>query len=119
MWLLFFLYASFNVFLIGMLQFRQYRYTLTLLKNRKELAREYLGMEVLLAGSPTEMIYDGKPHQYRNNGECSICLNNIEVGDLLTNLYCNHSFHSACLKGWLDKREQCPYRCNPSLVVSE
>lgn len=39
LWLLFVFYTLFNVFLMTFLQYKQYSYTLNILKNRRELAR--------------------------------------------------------------------------------
>ena len=43
---------------------------------------------------------------------CVICLESYEVGDKISwarnSMYCNHSFHPACIKQWLLKKRSCP-----------
>ena len=45
-----------------------------------------------------------------NNMECSICLGTFERGEMLTSLPCDkkHSFHSACIRQWLERQNSCP-----------
>ena len=40
--------------------------------------------------------------------ECSICLDNYNIGDKISILSCNHIFHTKCLNEWLKKKEECP-----------
>merc|ERR1712062_34563 len=40
--------------------------------------------------------------------ECSICLKVPEVGDILHQLPCKHSFHKSCIIQWLKKINSCP-----------
>jgi hypothetical protein len=40
--------------------------------------------------------------------ECSICLAAFERGERCRQLRCQHSFHAACVDGWLTKSQQCP-----------
>ncbi len=39
---------------------------------------------------------------------CSICMMEIEDGDRVGVLSCNHLFHADCLKGWIKRRNVCP-----------
>jgi len=40
---------------------------------------------------------------------CSICLENFRPGESLKKLHqCDHFFHSACIDGWLGRRNSCP-----------
>lgn len=44
-------------------------------------------------------------------GSCSICLNELweDAGlDGVMRLGCGHLFHTLCINGWLDRRENCP-----------
>lgn len=45
-----------------------------------------------------------------NNESCSICLCNFELGEMLTSLPCDkkHSFHSSCIRQWLERQNSCP-----------
>lgn len=40
--------------------------------------------------------------------ECSICLSNFLVNDVVISLGCNHTFHNNCIKKWLKLKETCP-----------
>lgn len=43
-------------------------------------------------------------------GSCSICLNQFDIGEILISLPCDkrHSFHSGCVKMWLQQQNSCP-----------
>jgi hypothetical protein len=45
-----------------------------------------------------------------NNSDCSICLCDFDMGEMLTCLPCDkkHSFHSACIRQWLQRQNSCP-----------
>ncbi len=40
---------------------------------------------------------------------CSICLSNIEVGNIVRSLPCKHDFHKKCIDAWLNDHATCPY----------
>jgi hypothetical protein len=44
------------------------------------------------------------------NNECSICLTNFEMGEMLISLPCHqrHSFHANCIREWLQHDAKCP-----------
>lgn len=43
------------------------------------------------------------------SGMCSICQDNINVGENITILIkCNHNFHAECLDPWISKTNTCP-----------
>lgn len=39
---------------------------------------------------------------------CVICLKNYKEKDILTILFCNHSFHKECIKTWFENNNNCP-----------
>jgi len=39
---------------------------------------------------------------------CSICLDNIKLGDKYIILPCIHFFHDICIKNWMNERNTCP-----------
>ena len=41
--------------------------------------------------------------------ECSVCMDNVEVGDEVTFLPCNHWFHEQCVGAWLKEHDTCPH----------
>jgi hypothetical protein len=42
--------------------------------------------------------------------ECSICLCDFDLGELVTTLPCDgkHSFHETCIRKWLQRQNSCP-----------
>lgn len=100
-----------NAGLLATAQHRQYGYMVQLIKNRRSLAREFLGTELLLA----EEAVLGKSEDSEGTQaerQCAICLNELKEGERVANMKCKHVFHSGCLEQWLEKRKQCPYRCS-------
>ncbi|KAK2787504.1 hypothetical protein FQN52_007222 [Onygenales sp. PD_12] len=45
---------------------------------------------------------DGMPE------ECTICMEEYEVGATLARLECLCKFHKACIVGWLERKQECP-----------
>ncbi|OKL63535.1 hypothetical protein UA08_01200 [Talaromyces atroroseus] len=45
---------------------------------------------------------DGTPQ------ECTICMEEYEVGDKLARLECLCKFHKACIVGWFERKKECP-----------
>ena len=45
--------------------------------------------------------------------ECSICMDNVELGDNVTVLPCNHWFHGQCVTAWLTEHDTCPHCRKP------
>ena len=41
--------------------------------------------------------------------ECSVCMENVEVGDEVTMLPCKHWFHGECVGAWLQEHNTCPH----------
>ena len=41
--------------------------------------------------------------------ECSICMDNVEIGDDVTVLPCGHWFHGFCVTSWLKEHDTCPH----------
>ncbi|OAX84533.1 hypothetical protein ACJ72_01102 [Emergomyces africanus] len=40
--------------------------------------------------------------------ECTICMEDYEVGDALARLECLCKFHKSCIVGWLERKMECP-----------
>lgn len=40
--------------------------------------------------------------------ECSICLEDVDMGTVLRSLKCGHAFHSVCIDTWLQRQPVCP-----------
>jgi hypothetical protein len=46
----------------------------------------------------------------RHSPVCSICLENVALGDDISVLRCGHKFHACCIYRWFDKDTVvCPY----------
>ena len=41
--------------------------------------------------------------------ECSVCMDNVEIGDQVTVLPCQHWFHGECVGAWLKEHDTCPH----------
>jgi division protein 1 len=41
-------------------------------------------------------------------GECSVCMDDVHVGDEVVMLPCSHWFHEACASAWLSEHNTCP-----------
>lgn len=73
--------------------------------RRKVIAEEELNKE-----SPEELAKEASK-------ECTVCLQNIEKGELIRTLPCKHFFHSACVSEWLTKyADECPL-CRKSVIT--
>ena len=47
--------------------------------------------------------------------ECSVCMENVQVGDEVTMLPCKHWFHGECVGAWLKEHNTCPH-CRQGIV---
>jgi len=47
---------------------------------------------------------------------CTICIMEIEDGDRVAVLDCNHLFHSDCLKSWIKRKNTCPLCQSPNIA---
>lgn len=41
-------------------------------------------------------------------GECSVCMDDVHLGDEVVHLPCTHWFHEACASAWLSEHNTCP-----------
>src|ERR1700742_1958893 len=41
--------------------------------------------------------------------ECTICMDEVSEGDVVTELYCKHWFHTQCITVWLNEHDTCPH----------
>jgi E3 ubiquitin-protein ligase RNF115/126 len=41
--------------------------------------------------------------------ECSICMDEVNIGEQVTELPCHHWFHHACVAAWLAEHDTCPH----------
>ena len=47
---------------------------------------------------------------------CSICLSELQEGDIVGDIPCGHVFHKDCLKEWLHKNNHCPICRAPNIA---
>ncbi len=50
--------------------------------------------------------------------ECSICMDNVEIGFEVTVLPCTHWFHEDCVGAWLKEHDTCPH-CRQGIMPKE
>lgn len=61
----------------------------------------------------------GNVQQYADDDDevtCSICMMEIEDGDRIGALECDHKFHVDCLKEWIKRRNVCPLCQSPDIA---
>jgi len=50
--------------------------------------------------------------------ECSICMDEVNIGDKVTSLPCRHWFHGECVKAWLNEHDSCP-QCRQGIMPKD
>ncbi|TKA77815.1 hypothetical protein B0A55_04591 [Friedmanniomyces simplex] len=50
--------------------------------------------------------------------ECTICMDEVDVGSTVTVLPCSHWFHADCIKAWLSEHDTCPH-CRQGIMPKE
>ncbi|KAL8711986.1 MAG: hypothetical protein Q9220_003682 [cf. Caloplaca sp. 1 TL-2023] len=50
--------------------------------------------------------------------ECSVCMDNVELGDEVTILPCHHWFHGECVGAWLKEHDTCPH-CRQGIMPKD
>ncbi|CAK4031127.1 E3 ubiquitin- ligase [Lecanosticta acicola] len=50
--------------------------------------------------------------------DCSICMDDAEVGSMVTELPCGHWFHHDCIKAWLTEHDTCPH-CRQGIMPKD
>lgn len=44
-----------------------------------------------------------------HKAECSICMDEVNIGEVVTELPCKHWFHHSCVSAWLIEHDTCPH----------
>ncbi|KAE9993808.1 hypothetical protein Vi05172_g8881 [Venturia inaequalis] len=60
------------------------------------------------------MVGDGTGQEVATKGECSICMDEVQVGNEVAKLPCDHWFHMECIRVWLQEHDTCPH-CRKSV----
>ena len=50
--------------------------------------------------------------------ECSVCMDNVDIGDEVTTLPCKHWFHEQCVGIWLKEHDTCPH-CRKGIMPAD
>lgn len=50
--------------------------------------------------------------------ECSICMDEVQLGGTVTILPCHHWFHHECIKAWLSEHDTCPH-CRQGIMPKD
>lgn len=50
--------------------------------------------------------------------ECSVCMDNVSLGDEVTVLPCQHWFHGDCVGAWLKEHDTCPH-CRQGIMPKD
>ena len=58
--------------------------------------------------NPVWKKYRKDPIVTETNFQCSICLDEVEVGDEKYVLHCRHEFHPSCIFRWMRESKKCP-----------
>ena len=48
---------------------------------------------------------------------CSICLDNFEIGSMICELKCKHYYHKECIDEWLNENNTCP-NCRNNVYIT-
>lgn len=99
---------------------QQYRYQYSQSKAERIL-RNYRAKKTCLTMNEVSLMFvkeyydtcnENSKHENNNNDCCSICLSDFNPKDIVYNLPCTHTYHSACLDPWfLSTAATCPL-CN-------
>eukprot|EP00908_Phaeocystis_cordata_P004186 Transcript_14571.p2 GENE.Transcript_14571~~Transcript_14571.p2 ORF type:complete len:110 (-),score=48.80 Transcript_14571:209-538(-) len=58
---------------------------------------------------------EGEPLSKMLSEPCSICLEEMQGGELVLALRCGHLYHAGCVRAWLGRRQWCPLCKEPAL----
>lgn len=59
-----------------------------------------------------------KDQGVEGKAECSICMDEVPLGEEVTELPCHHWFHHECVKAWLSEHDTCPH-CRQGIMPKE
>lgn len=73
--------------------------------------------EAAIKSLPTRPI-EKKDLGENGTADCSICMDSVQPGELVTVLPCEHWFHGDCIKAWLGEHDTCPH-CRQGIMPRE
>lgn len=74
-------------------------------------------VDLLAATQPRSLMFtEEEASVSKFDPTCIICLSDFRNGDEVSQLPCNHTFHTECISTWLAKSRHCPLRCPRPLL---
>ncbi|KAK8217304.1 hypothetical protein M8818_001557 [Zalaria obscura] len=67
---------------------------------------------------PQKTISESDLDDTTHKAECSICMDEVNLGDKVTLLPCHHWFHGECIKAWLGEHDTCPH-CRQGIMPKD
>ncbi|KAI8068229.1 hypothetical protein BC940DRAFT_238260 [Gongronella butleri] len=61
--------------------------------------------EDVIAGLPRRAL---TPEEFKEQADCSVCKDEFNAAEIVTELPCQHIFHDDCIKPWLKVNGTCP-----------
>ncbi|KAH9826088.1 RING-like zinc finger protein [Teratosphaeria destructans] len=74
--------------------------------------------EAAIRALPTRSVSKDDLDEKTGKAECSICMDEVQVGTTITELPCHHWFHGECIKAWLGEHDTCPH-CRQGIMPRE
>lgn len=74
--------------------------------------------EAAINALPRKKVTDDMLDETTKQAECSICMDNVTVGEEVLELPCSHWFHGECVRAWLTEHDTCPI-CRTGIMPKE
>ncbi|CAI9775142.1 unnamed protein product [Fraxinus pennsylvanica] len=78
----------------------------------QEVFEESDGVDMVPTSMDAIMSLQKKEMEYKKDGieveSCTICLEEISIGSVVSTLPCRHVFHGDCISSWLKRSHYCP-----------
>jgi len=74
--------------------------------------------EAAIHALPKKKVTDAMLDETTHQAECSICMDNVTVGEEVVVLPCSHWFHFVCAEAWLKEHDTCPV-CRAGITPKE
>lgn len=71
--------------------------------------------EAAIQSLPKKVVSKSDADEKSGKAECSICMDEVELGTSVTTLPCGHWFHFECVKAWLSEHDTCP-QCRQGIM---
>ena len=74
--------------------------------------------EAAIKSLPTKTIAKSDQDDASGRADCSICMDEVPLGETVTELPCHHWFHADCIRAWLGEHDTCPH-CRQGIMPKE